>query len=68
MMEITKGKSTKFSGASTSKIGLLTAIARRNQPLITAIDIEEEEDRDRDAINEIMKRYTKLWRNIFVKY
>lgn len=46
----------------------MSAIARRNQPLITAIDIEEEEDRDRDAINEIMKRFVKLWKNIFVKY
>ena len=52
----------------TSKIGLLTAIARRNAPTLTAIDLEEEEDRDRDSINEIMKQYTKLWRNIFGKY
>jgi hypothetical protein len=64
----TRFKSTKFGGSTADKIGILTAIARRNQPQITAVNMEDEEDRDRDAINELMKRYTKLWRNIFIKY
>lgn len=35
---------------------------------VAYINIDEEEDRDRDAINEFMRKYQKLWRNIFAKY
>lgn len=31
-------------------------------------DLEDEEDRDRDAFNLLMKKYARLWRLIFMKY
>lgn len=32
------------------------------------MNLEEEEDRDREAMNLMMKRYSKLWRNLYYKY
>lgn len=32
------------------------------------IKLDEEEDRDRDTVLEYMRKYQKLWRNIFAKY
>jgi hypothetical protein len=32
------------------------------------LDLDDEEDRDKEAVNEFMKRYAKLWRNLFAKY
>ena len=32
------------------------------------MNLDEEEDRDSEVINEFMKRYAKLWRNVFSKY
>jgi len=32
------------------------------------VNIEEEEDRDKESISEFMRKYQKLWRNIFAKY
>ena len=31
-------------------------------------DVEDEEERERDAVNLLMKKYQKLWRFIFTKY
>jgi len=32
------------------------------------VNIDEEEDRDKESISEFMRKYQKLWRNIFAKY
>ena len=32
------------------------------------VKLDEEEDRDRDTVLEYMRKYQKLWRNIFAKY
>lgn len=32
------------------------------------MNLDDEEDRDKEAVNEFMKRYAKLWRNLFAKY
>jgi hypothetical protein len=40
----------------------------RNTKALVVVDFSEEEDRDNEAIKEFMKRYAKLWRNIFAKY
>ena len=32
------------------------------------VNIDEEEERDKEALNECMRKYQKLWRNIFAKY
>ena len=41
---------------------------REYLPQIVLLDLEEEEDRDKEAINGFMKKYGKLWRNFFHKY
>ena len=35
---------------------------------VSFINLEEEEERDRHAVGDFMKKYSKLWRNIFAKY
>ena len=40
----------------------------KNRQPLTIVDLEDEEDRDKEGITEFMKRYSKLWRNIFAKY
>lgn len=37
-------------------------------PQIKLFDIEEEEEIDREAVKNLMKKYSKLWRNLFSKY
>jgi hypothetical protein len=37
-------------------------------PVIRLLDLEEEEERDKETVNEFMKKYSKLWRNLFYKY
>lgn len=32
------------------------------------LNLEEEEDRDREAMNLMMKKYAKLWKNLYYKY
>jgi hypothetical protein len=32
------------------------------------LDLDDEEDRDKEAVMEFMKRYARLWRNLFAKY
>ncbi len=32
------------------------------------LDLNEEEERDKEAANAIMKKYSKLWKNLFYKY
>jgi len=32
------------------------------------INLDEEEDRDKEAINMMMKKYAKLWKNLYYKY
>lgn len=39
----------------------------RAQPVVF-FHLEDEEDRDRDAVTEFMKKYVKLWRNLFARY
>ena len=35
---------------------------------ISFVKLEDEEDRDREMVLVFMKKYQKLWRNIFAKY
>ncbi len=36
---------------------------------VTLIDLNEgEEDRDTKPINEVLRKYTRLWKNLFSKY
>jgi hypothetical protein len=37
-------------------------------PEISLVNMEEEEERDRLGVSEFMKKYAKLWRNLFSKY
>lgn len=37
-------------------------------PQIRLIDLDEEEERDKEAVTLFMKKYAKLWRNLFHKY
>jgi hypothetical protein len=30
--------------------------------------LDEEEDRDREAVQSFMKKYAKLWKNLYYKY
>jgi hypothetical protein len=32
------------------------------------LDLESEEERDKEAVNALMKKYAKLWKNLFYKY
>ena len=32
------------------------------------MNLDEEEDRDKEAVNMFMKKYSKLWKNLFYKY
>ena len=32
------------------------------------LNLDEEEDRDKEAMNLVMKKYSKLWRNLYYKY
>ncbi len=32
------------------------------------VNLDDEEDRDRETVSEFMRKYQKLWRNIFAKY
>ena len=35
---------------------------------VAYIQLDEEEDRDRETVAEFMRKYQKLWRNVFAKY
>lgn len=37
-------------------------------PEIKLLNLDEEEDRDREAMNLVMKKYAKLWKNLYYKY
>jgi hypothetical protein len=37
-------------------------------PQVRILDLDEEEDRDREAVTTYMKKYAKLWRNLYYKY
>lgn len=37
-------------------------------PNISLWDLDAEEDRDKEAVLYFMKKYGKLWRNLFYKY
>lgn len=37
-------------------------------PQIKLINLDEEEERDREAVQMLMKKYAKLWRNLYYKY
>ena len=37
-------------------------------PAIRLFNLDEEEERDREAVTVFMKKYAKLWRNLFYKY
>ena len=37
-------------------------------PDIKLLILEEEEDRDREAMQLMMKKYGKLWKNLYYKY
>jgi GTP cyclohydrolase I len=41
---------------------------RRQKGVLMVLDLDDEEDRDKEAVLEFMKRYAKLWRNLFAKY
>ena len=43
-------------------------INRTNLPEIKLLIVEEEEDRDKEAMNLLMKKYNKLWKNLYYKY
>lgn len=37
-------------------------------PDMKLADLDEEEERDKEAVILLMKKYSKLWRNLFSKY
>lgn len=37
-------------------------------PQIKLMDLDEEEERDKEAVLMFMKKYAKLWRNLYYKY
>jgi len=37
-------------------------------PEIKLLNLDEEEDRDREAMLLVMKKYAKLWKNLYYKY
>jgi len=42
--------------------------ARNMEPELVLVDLQEEEDRDRDAVEACMRKFSKLFRNLFTKY
>lgn len=38
------------------------------QPEIVLLNLEEEETRDKDGMVAVMKKYAKLWKNLYYKY
>ena len=44
------------------------ALPIKKKAPINIVDLDEEEDRDKEGANEFMKQYARLWRNIFAKY
>ena len=38
------------------------------QAQIKLLNLDEEEDRDKEAMTLLMKKYTKLWKNLYYKY
>ena len=53
-------------GEGTEK--LRKAMNKMVNPEIKLLNLEEEEDRDREAMILTMKKYTKLWKNLYYKY
>jgi hypothetical protein len=43
-------------------------MAKMMIPEVKLLDLEEEENRDKEAMNLIMKKYMKLWKNLYYKY
>jgi len=43
-------------------------MAKMMIPEVKLLDLEEEENRDKEAMNLIMKKYVKLWKNLYYKY
>lgn len=37
-------------------------------PSIKLIELDDEEERDREAVGMFMKKYAKLWKNLYSKY
>lgn len=37
-------------------------------PELKLLNLDEEEDRDKEAMNLMMKKFTKLWKNLYYKY
>ena len=37
-------------------------------PQLVLLDLELEEERDKEAVTAFMKKYAKLWKNLFSKY
>jgi hypothetical protein len=37
-------------------------------PQLKLVDLDEEEERDKEAVVLYMKKYGKLWKNLFSKY
>ena len=35
---------------------------------IKLVDIDQEEDRDKEMINQFMKKYAKIWKYMYQKY
>ena len=44
------------------------AMGKMMVPEIKLLNLDEEEDRDKEAMNLIMKKYAKLWKNLYYKY
>ncbi len=73
---VARGAATDQSGHALIYEGEDTAYSRLQKqldrkmhlPVIRLLDLEEEEERDKETINEFMKKYAKLWRNLFYKY
>jgi hypothetical protein len=43
-------------------------MAKMMLPEIKLLNLEEEENRDKDGMLAIMKKYAKLWKNLYYKY
>ena len=47
---------------------LRKAMSKMMAPEIKLLNLDEEEDRDKEAMLLIMKKYAKLWKNLYYKY
>ena len=53
---------------SQTGVGVTLSEARKIQAEYKLLDLEEEEERDKEAVEAYLKKFAKLFRNLFSKY